>query len=75
MAHRDPRKAAATEQGWDSYGAPPTSEAAIRTAENFVWVPKSDGGLMLDANHDGVEVEVDINEAGQITSVCFECKK
>ncbi len=75
MAHRDPRKAAATEQNWDSYGPPPTAELAIRTAEKFVWVPKSDGGLMLEANHSGIEVEVEIDDFGQITSVNFECKK
>ena len=71
MAHQDPRKAAVAEKNWDSYGGLPTTEAAIKTAESFVWVPGSDGGLSFEVIHDGVELEVEIDGAGQIKSICF----
>jgi len=72
MAHRDPRKAAATKQNWDSYGGLPTTEAAIRTAENAVWVPLTKGGLMLEIIHSDGEASIDIDADGRIMGVCFE---
>jgi hypothetical protein len=61
------------EHGWDGYDAPPTSKAAIKTAEILTqWIPTSDGGLYLDGRAGGAEVTIDINADGVVTGVSFE---
>jgi hypothetical protein len=44
---------------WNSYGAPPISEAAIRALESFVVVPTSQGGLQLESQEFDIEIEID----------------
>ena len=72
MAHRDPRIAAATKHDWDSYGGLPTAETAIQTAENAVWVPMTNGGLMLEIAHSDGDATIEIDADGRILIVSFE---
>jgi hypothetical protein len=55
-------KLATLKAGWDSYGAPPISAEAIQRARRWLEsvhvVPTSDGGVQIEWNRDGVEVEV-----------------
>ena len=70
-----PRNVAAKEKNWDSYGADPTTEMAIKAAEqmNNAWGPNKDGGLTLEyVAAGGRELLVDIDENGRITGVNFE---
>jgi len=70
-----PKKAAAAEENWDSYGAHKTTEAAISTAElvSAAWGPGNDGGLVLEyISPNGRELIVDVGPTGEIVSVNFE---
>jgi hypothetical protein len=58
-----------TEDGWDSYGGKPTTEAARRTAENLTIVPTSTGGVQIELHAGGMDVEIEIDFAGQVSSV------
>lgn len=59
--------------GWDSYSGKPISPVAIdwakaalfRLGDGWVPVPTSDGGVQLEFHHDGVDMELMINEAGR----------
>jgi len=70
--HNDPRKAAATQKNWDSYGGLPTSEEAIRTAEGIYWAPLSGGGLNFELSNASGSISCDIGKTGQIISFSFE---
>ena len=70
-----PSEAAQKEDNWDSYGAKPTSEKAVETAERIcgAWAPMNNGGLLLEfIAEDGRELMVDIDPSGTITIVNFE---
>ncbi len=58
-------------ENWDSYGASPISEAAIRCLGQFAVVPSSDGGIQLEY-HGNCDVEIDISPGGQIVYVGVE---
>ena len=68
-----PSEAAQKDRGCAGYGAGPTTDAAIQTAEAICtsWVAKSDEGLMLEFIKDGREVTVDIGASGKIEAVAF----
>ena len=61
-----------TEDNWDSYGGIPITEAAKNMAGNIHFIPKSDGGILIDLNME--EVLIDIDENGLITCVCWDRK-
>lgn len=70
-AYRHPRlnELAALQQGWDSYGAPPITEAALRAADTVTFVPTNDGGVQVEIHTNGQEVEVVFDKAGAIEDV------
>lgn len=59
--------------GWDSYGAPMIDRLAILAAQQLVtdgirgdqWaaVPCPDGGVQLEAHHDGLDIEISIRRS------------
>ena len=61
-------------QGWDSYGAgcidPKAVDAASRLLDVLdhdpAVIPTSHGGIQLEWHRDGLELEVEINTAGEI---------
>ena len=71
----DPRKLAGLEPNWDTYGAKPTTEAAIAKAEllrdNLCFVPMNDGGVQIEVHAAGVEMEVEIGPDGSFVSWWF----
>jgi hypothetical protein len=56
--------------GWDSYGAPPISEAAIQSAQAFLSrmdiTPCSDGGVQLEWHTYGFDLEVEFHPNGTV---------
>jgi hypothetical protein len=60
------------EEGWDSYGGQPTTDAAIKTAGNLAVVPTSDGGIQLEIHAGGADLEIVIDPAGAVTAVSWE---
>lgn len=59
------------EPNWDSYGAVPTTAAAIHTAKQLVHVPTVNGGVQYELHHGGSEVGFGIDEHGYIVEVFF----
>lgn len=59
----------ALEANWDSYGAVPITEAALRVAEAVAFVPCCDGGIQVELHGGGAEIEIEIGPDGTVTSV------
>lgn len=59
------------EPGWDSYGALRISEEAIATAKAIEYVPSAHGGLDIVLNAGGVEVEIEVDAQGRVTSILW----
>jgi hypothetical protein len=57
------------EQGWDSYGAEKISDVAIASLEAFAAVPRTGGGIQLEAHRDCWDIEICIDAEGRIESV------
>ncbi len=57
------------DQGWDSYGGKPITAEAILTVESFAVVPSSSGGIQLEMHRDGIDIEIQIESDGKISSV------
>ena len=55
---------------WDSYGASPVTEEAVRVAERIQFVPTPKGGVQVELN--GVEVEFGPN--GKLVGVAWDAK-
>jgi len=54
---------------WNSYGAPPITEAAIEAMANFYVVPASDGGIQLEAHFGGKDFELEISPEGKMKAM------
>jgi len=57
------------EADWDSYGAPPLTEAALRTADALVFIPTGEGGVQIELHAAGAEVEVTIGDDGHVEAI------
>lgn len=57
------------EQGWDLDGSDPITEAAIRAAKLFYVVPCSNGGIQIETHQSGLDIEINIEPDGRISSV------
>lgn len=57
---------------WDSYGARPISGLALRTAENLMVVPMSDGGVQIELHAGGANVEIVISPTGAVCGISWE---
>jgi|ETNvirnome_2_130_1030620.scaffolds.fasta_scaffold01225_2 hypothetical protein len=66
-----PREAMQTEEGWDGYGAVPTTDAAVETAEKIcqAWHPTSEGGLGIETEILGRGVWIEIGVDGKVNHV------
>ena len=56
---------------WGDRGERAPSQAAIRTARNFTAVPMSNGRVQLELHAGGVDLEIEIDTDGQISSVMW----
>lgn len=54
---------------WDSYGAPPLTEAALTAADRLVFVPTGDGGVQVELHTAGSEVEFRLSSLGAVEYV------
>jgi hypothetical protein len=45
---------------------PDTSEACLEVAKKFNWMPDNSGGLTFELYDDEIEVEVSVNQHGQV---------
>lgn len=53
-------------EDWDSYGAGPITEEAIRSARSVAFLPMADGGVQVEAILLGGEVEFEIAPDGSL---------
>ena len=60
-----------TEHDWDSYGAHPTTEAALDTAYAIEPVPTVNGGIQVEVHRRGFDLEIEIAPDGGIEGICF----
>ena len=60
---------AALEANWDGYNAKPISPAAINRADDFWFVPMANGGIQIELNAGGMEIEIEIKPDGTIAGV------
>jgi hypothetical protein len=58
--------------GWDSYGAAPVTEKAVRAAASVRFCPTVDGGVQAEWHRHGWDVEVTFGPDGVLKSACFE---
>ena len=72
MATKDPRTLENLRPGWDGYDGIASTQAAIATAENFCWVPGSDGSIQGEVHAGGADVEICIAPDGRLVHVSFE---
>lgn len=54
---------------WDTYGAPPITDAAIRTGEAVFFVPCSNGGIQVEMHAGGMDIEIEVRPDGTVESV------
>lgn len=54
---------------WDGHRGRPPTEAALKTASNIVVVPLSYGGLQIEMHAGGMDIEIEINSDGVVSSV------
>jgi len=59
---------------WDSYGAVPITEDALRVAEAVAFVPTCDGGVQIELHGGGVDIEIEIGPDGIVTDIYWERK-
>lgn len=57
---------------WDSYGAKPITEAAIKTAGLMVPIPSRDGGIDLELHAGGIDLTIEIDPDGTVKSIYWE---
>jgi hypothetical protein len=71
-------KISSLETGWNGYGALPITEAAIKSAREIIprlvklglsqpaIVPTVRGGIQIEWHENGVDLEIDISDIGEI---------
>ena len=67
-----PSKAAQMTDDWDTYGGLATTAEALRTAQNFTWLPLPDGGFQLEAHAGGCDFELQIDGSGAILGMSLD---
>lgn len=48
-----------------------TTEAALKTADNFTALPMDDGGLMCEIHAGGADIEIEIDPDGTVVGVSW----
>lgn len=54
---------------WDNRGSAAPSAKAIKIARGFAAVPLGSGGLQLELKANGSDVEIELNEWGEVVGV------
>lgn len=54
---------------WDSYGAPPPTEAALAAADRLMFVPTGEGGMQIELHKGGIDIDVTVSDVGKINYV------
>lgn len=60
---------ASLEDNWDGYGGKRPTSNAIGRADDFCFVPQSDGGVQVELNAGGMEIQITINPDGTVGGV------
>jgi hypothetical protein len=60
------------QENWDTFGGRPIAEEAIATAKALRYVPLVDGGLQIELYAGLVELEIEVNPEGVVTSIFWE---
>lgn len=63
---------AALEEGWDSYGAAPVTQAALDVVRCIAVVPTVNGGVQVEWHANGWEVEIEVDPDGEVRSVMVD---
>ncbi len=59
------------DDNWDGRGSAAPTNHAIKTARAICAVPLGSGGLQIELHAINADVEIEINENGQVVSVCW----
>lgn len=64
-----------TEENWDGDGAHPTSGQARRVLEALSVVPTVEGGAQIELHAGGVDLEIEIESTGKVTSIAWGARR